>query len=114
MSWSDGECDEHGPLVDGTCPECPTEAEMIADLLDAMYLEGERRRADPATQQLERVLRDVKKAMEEDDALEDNLAGGRLGARVRAFEAARKATDAGRKITAIKPPAPKKRRKVTK
>lgn len=31
MSWLNGECDEHGPLVDGACPECPTEEQMIED-----------------------------------------------------------------------------------
>lgn len=30
MSWIEGECDEHGPLVDHVCPECPTKEEMLA------------------------------------------------------------------------------------
>ncbi len=30
MGWSEGECDEHGPLVNHVCPECPTEEDMLA------------------------------------------------------------------------------------
>ena len=29
MSWIDDECDEHGPLVDHECPECPTKEQLI-------------------------------------------------------------------------------------
>ncbi len=86
-----------------------TEDDMVADLLEAVYAEGDRRRADPEWRAIETYLRDPRKAIDEDDDLADDATSGTLHERILAFERSRKVEeDGGPRVTSVKPkPRPK-------
>lgn len=79
-----------------------TDEDMIADLLEVVFLAGERRRSDPREREMERVLRDPDAARAEDDVLAAELApGGRLYERAIAFERNQR-EDPSPRITSIR------------